>query len=542
MRTGQTGRLLEISLETGETIGNPFWDCNVSARFVHESGQSEQVVEGFYDGRNEQGQHRYKVRWMPQLAGSWTCEANSHPQHEGLNQRFDVQIEESPESIRGFLRTAPERDWKFVFDNDEPAFLLGDTQYNLFGAHYNGVDVAAILDHRQAQGVNYIRARAQVSPHHPDIRNTWQTRDCWPWGGSAQWPDFTKLNVGYFQAVDEVMAMLAERGIGTEFILEAWMLEFPFNDRGQFLPEHEELWVNYLIARYAAYPSLFVWCPSNEYEFYPGKAAYHKEADRWFKKLAKLIKSSDPYKHPIGAHQWYQKVALHERLGDCEELDVYLVQSDWILEVQKFNHNPALCMWIDQQIRFHAGSSAKAVMCSEFGYEKSGSAFTIDVHELFDHHHTRRGQWRAGFSGFPVVHGFNNTWGPNMTLETDSIGSAYLPIYRTFMTEDVRYTEMVRQPELLRSRSGDDDMGTAPLSMANGDLAVAAVYFPVAGSCELALDEPSRYSFYWLNPRTGQRSEPANCDTFYFATPAVDATNTSDEHDSDWVLCLKKQV
>ncbi|MBP3961978.1 hypothetical protein [Paenibacillus lignilyticus] len=59
---------------------------------------------------------------------------------------------------------------------------------------------------------------------------------------------------------------------------------------------------------------------------------------------------------------------------------------------------------------------------------------------------------------------------------------------------------------------------------------------------ELAIDEPSRYSFYWLNPRTGERSKPASCDTFYFATPAVDAENTSDEHECDWVLCLKKQV
>lgn len=536
---GTTGKMMELRIETGRKLQNPFWDCTLTAVFRHADGIREQRVEGFYDGEDESGCQAWKVRWMPQFAGSWRCSITTVPQVEELNKAIDLEIRPPAEATKGFLRTIPERNWSFYFDNGEPCFLLGDTIYNLFGGQYCGVDVDAILDRRQAQGVNYIRARIQVTADSADSLSHWQTKSCWPWGGNSQRPDFTRFNLEYFRSVDKAMEKLAARGMGVELILEAWMLEFPFNDRAEFLPEYEESWIRYLIARYAAYPSLYVWCPANEYEFYPGSAAYHPVADRWFRKLAKLIKAYDPYRHPVGAHQWDQKLSLHERLGECEELDVYLVQSDWMKEYDVYGREPSLCLWIDEQVRFHAPSKAKAAICSEFGYERAAGYFTLDAHELFDRHHTRRGQWRAGFSGFPVVHGFNNTWGPHLSVETDPIGTAYLQIYRAFMTQEVPFEEMARETGLWKMASGDDRMGTAPLAMANPDRTAIAVYFPRAGSCELDLQpNPSSYTHYWLNPRTGERKTPTACDCFFFRTPDEDAG--ADGLGDDWVLCLKR--
>lgn len=545
MRTNETagtaGTMMEFRVDTDRKPSNPFWDCTVTAAFRRADGACGMSCEGFYDGEDERGRHVWKVRWTPPSPGLWRCEIISSPRMEETELAFAIDVRQPAEDTRGFLRAVPGGNWNFYFDNGEPCFLLGDTIYNLFGGHYCGVDVDAILDRRREQGVNYVRARAQVSASHADSRGAWQTKSCWPWGRSPQWPDFTRFNLAYFRSVDEAMEKLAARGMGVELILEAWMLEFPFNDRSRFLPEHEELWMRYLIARYAAYPSLYVWCPANEYEFYPGSAAYHSVADRWFRRLAKLIKAYDPYRHPVGAHQWHQKLALHERLGDCEELDVYLVQSDWMKEYDVYARDPSLCLWIDEQVRFHAPDKAKAAMCSEFGYEKADDSFTLDAHELFDHHHTRRGQWRTGFSGFPVVHGFNNTWGPHLTVARDAIGTAYLPIFRTFMTEDVPFEEMARETGLWKQASGDDGEGTAPLAMANADRSAVAIYFPRAGNCELDIGaEPSGYAHYWLNPRTGERTAPVACGSFVFRTPDEDAG--ADGLGDDWVLCVKAAV
>ncbi|MDF0753084.1 hypothetical protein NLU14_22915, partial [Marinobacter sp. 71-i] len=77
---------------------------------------------------------------------------------------------------------------------------------------------------RREQGVNYIRARVQVTANHADSFGHWQTKSCWPWGGNPQRPDFTRFNLDYFRSADKAMEKLAARGMGVELIMEAWML------------------------------------------------------------------------------------------------------------------------------------------------------------------------------------------------------------------------------------------------------------------------------------------------------------------------------
>ncbi len=538
MKTGLKWSMMEFSVSTAQKIANPFWDVQTTAVMVcHETGM-EQRVNGFYDGGDAYGEHVWKFRWTPEQIGQWQCRIISQPVIAGLSDEFAISIGEEQPGNRGFLRAYPERTWGFAFDNGDPFFLLGDTIYNFFGGHYCEVDMHKIIAHRKSQGVNYIRARMQVSPFHMPTRNTWQTKDCWPWKGSTQWPDFTGFNLDYFRSVDEAMAMMTELQVGMEIIFEAWMLEFPFNDRGKFLTEHEEHWIRYIVSRYAAYPCVYVWCPVNEYDLYPGKTdkSHMREANRWFKRLAALIKSCDPHKHPVGAHQWDQNIPLHERLGDCNDLDIYLVQSDWFKEIAVYDRDPSLCLWIEDQLRFHAPDRKKAALCSEFGYERAAEQFTIDVHNRMDEHHSRRGQWKAGFVGFPIVHGFNNTWGPNLTLDPDAIGARFLLPYYRFMTEEYPFQTMSPQQQLVESGQSMLDLSSPALCLANEDLSAIAVYFPVAGTCTLQVDSPVSYLYYWFDPRTGIQTEPAACSGSSFTSPG----EAGDITESDWVLCLRR--
>ncbi len=530
--------MMEFTVNTSKKISNPFWDVRVNAIFTLQDGSLEQKVIGFYDGINEKGEHAWKVRWISSDSGEWNCRIFSEPAIEELACSFNFSVEaDSSSRNQGFLRAKSGQAWGLTFDNGEPFFLLGDTIYNLFGGKYCGVDIEKIIGHRKAQGVNYIRARMQVSPYHPQVTNVWQTKDCWPWKGSAQWPDFSGFNLSYFQAVVEVMQFMTDLGMDMELIFEAWIMEFPFNDRSKFLPEYEEHWIRYIVSRYSAYPCVYIWCPANEYDLYP-RGSYSKESDRWLKRVAAFIKSIDPFSHPIGAHQWHQATPLHERIGDCKDIDIYLVQSDWYKEIDAFDRDPSLCLWIDEQVRFHSPNQDKVVICSEFGYERAEGCFTVDASERIDQHHTRRGQWKAGFAGYPVVHGFNNTWGPHLTVEIDAVGTQYLLPFYKFMTEELTFTAMSPRPEWILMNEDEPPSEGNPQCLGNGDKSViAAVYFPTAGACSLNLGTVDTYDCYWFNPRTGLKSEKWRSLNLDFSTPWN--VKGEDILESDWVLCLR---
>ncbi len=85
--------------------------------------------------------------------------------------------------------------------------------------------------------------------------------------------------------------------------MEAWGFEFPFNSRNIFVPEWEELWLRYLIARYDAFRAVAVWTLMNEYEFYPnGDWHYKPVADRWAIRVARWVKSVASHGHPVAVY------------------------------------------------------------------------------------------------------------------------------------------------------------------------------------------------------------------------------------------------
>jgi len=526
--------LFEIELVSNPELDNPFWDIEIKATFLHKEKNIELTVYGFYDGYNCNNEHVWKIRWRPVEPGLWNCKIVSYPDDELINYETLLNINADETDKKGTLCINHKSKWKFCLETGEPCYLLGDTMYNLFGAYYCGVDIHQILRKRRSQGVNYLRTRIHVSPFHQPIQNSWQGKSCWPWGGSAQWPDFKRFNLDYFRHVDEAMILLSDMDYGIELILEAWMMEFPFNDRAKFIPEYEELWIRYIISRYSAFKCVYIWCPANEYEFYPdGAARYHTEADRWIKRISALIKTYDPYKHPVGVHNWGEnEIPLTKRMKNTRDIDVYLVQTAWVNNLKNPDVDIELCPYLEEQVHNLVPDDDRAVIVSEFGYETAKDLSTVDVHDNLNCHHTRRGQWRAAFAGYPAVHGFNNTWGPHMTITPDAEGAEYLIHLYKFMTEEVKFYEMGPNNNLLISKSGIKGE-TMPVCLSNDTNTTIAVYFPVRGYCKINLPGAGGFVYCWFNPRTGSKTEFTECQSDRFETPE------SDERD-DWVLLILK--
>jgi hypothetical protein len=92
---------------------------------------------------------------------------------------------------------------------------------------------------------------------------------------------------------------------------------------------------------------------------------------------------------------------------------------------------------------------------------------------------------------------------------------------------------------LLKQASGSEDEGTLPLCLCNDDHSVISVYFPTRGECVLNLTKIEDYNTYWINPRTGEKTEPSCCKGSSFATP--ESNEGKEIWGDDWTLLLKRE-
>ncbi|HEY63536.1 MAG TPA: DUF5060 domain-containing protein [Caldilineae bacterium] len=516
----------EWTVQSERAYENPFTDVRVDATFTAPSGRTF-TIPGFYDG-----EHTWRVRFNPNEVGRWTYRIAAYPEDPDLHREGEFEV--TPREARGFLKATPGHAWGFHYESGEPAFILGDTTYNLFGMAHCGLDVDSFLRRRAEQGFNLLRVRVPVSPFHPpDGYSDWQTRRTWPWGGSEQSPRFDRFNLDYFHTVDQVVRQAEELGLGFEMIMEAWGFEFPFNSRNIFVPEWEELWMRYLIARYDAFNCVYFWTLMNEYEYYPnGNWHYKPVADRWAMRMGRWVKGVAQHGHIVSVHNGPREPVFARRFAaDPGAIDAILFQ-EW---GTRDRENGWLAAGIEEQIeRSLAGWWGSAVF-AEYGYERNPELpLGFPYHEFCDPEHTRRGAWRGAFCALGIIHGFENSWGPFAVLDRDQPGLAYLLHLRRFFTEMVPFHRMRPAPELIAP--GAYAPGRRPLALATEDREVVAAYLPVGGAVELTLPTGKRYQARWFDPRTGdlQAAGMSEADgrRRFVAPPGQDEQG----HPWDWVL------
>lgn len=515
--------VFKVALAAKTAYDEPFLDVELEGVFRSPSGKTY-VMPGFYDGDGI-----WRIRFSPNEAGAWSYQTKTqYPEAPGLHQKGGFEVTESEATPKGFLRTCPGRYWGLEYESGEPCFILGDTMYNLFGVAHCGLDVDTVLERRARQGFNLLRVRLPVSGFHPPKGySRWQTRSTWPWGGSPQKPIFSQFNLDYFHSVDRVVARCAELGLGLEMIMEAWGFEYPFNHREDFTPEYEQLWMRYLIARYDAYRSVYVWTLQNEYEFYPdGQWRYNRDADLWAVRMARYVKDLAPHGHPVAVHNGPRLPPFAQRFRRAPgAIDLVMFQ-EW--GTRDAEHG-WLAAGIEDTIQEALAGWQGAFIFSEYGYERDPDlALRIPSHRYCGPAHTRRGGWRGAFCATGIIHGWEHTWGPWWIPETDQAGMAYLLHLRQFFTEIVPFHRLQPAPALI------DDVepqryGGQPLALSTENRDVIALYLPVGGTVTLAID-PTAYRAQWYDPRNGQLN-PAE-------TNEEGSFQSDSPNREDWILVL----
>lgn len=489
MPNPQRRKVAEWSFTTQRTYHSPFADVAVDVDFTAPSGRIQRVP-AFHDGSDV-----WKVRFNPAEAGHYRAQVTSVPANDDFAKRFEFDVDDA--ESEGFLRSTPGEGWGFARETGEPVFISGDTTYDLFGMDYCGGDVEGFLRRRKAQGFNLFRTRLHVSYFHPPAGNfEWQTKRMWPWGGSNTSPRFDQFNLDWFRSVDRTIAMIEDMGgLGLEMIMEGWGFEFPFNHRTWFTPEWEALWMRHLIARYDAYRCVWFWTPLNEYEYYPnGDWHWTPAADRWALRIGRWIKGTAQHGHILSMHNGPRLPPFAERFrADPEAVDAIMFQEwgtrdaaeGWLATGIETAISDALDGW--------HGSAVFA----EWGYERNPDyELKLPSHEHCDRNHTRRSAWRGICSGYGIVAGFENSWGPWMDLENDLPGVGDLEVLNRFLREEVPFHTFRPAPGLVE---GEFAPGHRPLAIASADTAI--VYFPAGGEARLRVGRDAE----WLDPRTGQR-------------------------------------
>jgi hypothetical protein len=488
----------EWELYSRRGYDNPFADVRVEGEFTSPSGATYRAP-GFYDGDIV-----WRVRFNPNEPGAWTYRISSRSADPELAEEGSFEV--TPRETRGFLKATPGQVWGFEYEDGTPAFLFGDTVYNLFGMAYCGIDVVPFLERRARQGFNLLRVRLPVSLFHPpDGYNQWQTHRTWPWGGSEQAPLFDRFNLPYFRVVDRVVRECDRLGLGLEMIMQAWGFEFPFAHRDTFLPEWEELWMRWLIARYDAHESVYFWTLMNEYEYYPnGDWHYKPVADRWAMRLGRWMKREAQHGHVISVHNGPPEPPFARRFAaDPEAIDAVMFQT-WGTTGEE---DSWLAAGIEEQIERSLEGWWGSAVFAEWGYERNPELeLRLPNHRYCDPEHTRRGAWRGAMTGLGIIHGFDNSWGPWAILHQDQPGMQYLLHLHRFFTEHAPFHELRPAPELIPQLTDyaewDPSLIQTALATPSRDLVV--VYLPLGGSVQVVGDTlPVYRDVRSYDPRTG---------------------------------------
>jgi hypothetical protein len=253
--------VLDIPFKVKSPVSNPF-DLPFGAVFTDESGATL-TVPGFYNGGNE-----YMLRFSPTRKGRWTYRTySSEAQLSG--QSGEVMAEENAANHGGVV-VSPESPQKFAYQDGTPYFALAFELDWLFALDYANKTALpkteSLIREVKANGFNQVvmnvyayDVKWKVAPNVPaeyDYRRPGYS----PFGGTNEKPDFSTLNVAFFQHLDRVIQHLSQQGIVAHLMIYVWNKEVSWP--AMYSPA-DNRYFDYVIKRYQAYPNI-IWDVSKE--------------------------------------------------------------------------------------------------------------------------------------------------------------------------------------------------------------------------------------------------------------------------------------
>ena len=264
--------VFEIELD-GPSHGNPFTDVELGATFS--DGQRELRVGGFYDGDGT-----YRIRFMPDIEGSWTFVTSSTARSlDGLSG--DFLTGPAAPGLHGPVRVAERH--HFAYADGTRYLPIGTTAY----AWTHQVERLRAATRRTLAASGFTKVRMCLLPK-AYAYNT-DEPELYPFPGSvaAGW-DTTRFDPRFFRRFEEEVRALRELGIEADVILFHPYDRWGFAQLGR---DADDRLTRYAVRRLSALSNVW-WSMANEYDLVEAKS----EAD--WERLAGIVGRRGPARSP----------------------------------------------------------------------------------------------------------------------------------------------------------------------------------------------------------------------------------------------------
>jgi PelA/Pel-15E family pectate lyase len=280
----------DFSFVTKTAIDRPF-HLSFAAKVTRPDGSSF-TQPGFYDGEGV-----WKIRVSGTMDGTWSLETVCDEPTLNQQQAQFRCIPNANPLLHGALQIDPLHPRHFRFEDGTRFYMLAyecDWLWALDTADPEIRTIERFLDRLVASGFNYVilNTYAHDTSWCP---GKWSNDDygpppIYPWAGSNDQPDHSRLNVDYWKHYDRVIAALHRRGMIAHLFLKVYNKKVKWPDRGS---NNDEMYFRSLVARYSAYSNI-VWDFSKE---------AHNEKDWEYKRSRiELVRSEDAYHRLITHH------------------------------------------------------------------------------------------------------------------------------------------------------------------------------------------------------------------------------------------------
>jgi hypothetical protein len=246
-----------------KVTGNPL-DLYFGAVFTAEN-QTRLTVQGFYNGGNE-----FVVRFSPTQTGNWQFQTfSSEGALAGMRGQVRVANNQNP-NLHGAVVVQPDAPQKFVYQDGTPYFALAFELDWLFALDYdNKTDIPKtkqLIRAVKEGGFNQVVMNVyaydvgwKVAENVPPAYNFRQPPYS-VFGGTNQAPDFSQLNLAFFQHLDRVIDHLHQNGLVAHLMIYVWNKKV--NWPKMYSPD-DNRYFDYVVKRYQAYPNI-LWDVSKE--------------------------------------------------------------------------------------------------------------------------------------------------------------------------------------------------------------------------------------------------------------------------------------
>lgn len=260
----QQHQVVDLVFTTSKSpVGNPF-DATFGAIFT-DSNEVRQTVPGFYNGK-----HEYVIRFSSAQQGTFTFQTFSTSSDlAGLQGSLDI-IENTNPNQHGAVVIQPETPQKFTYQDGQSYFALAFELDWLFALDANNQDglpkTTEIVQSVKANGFNQIVMNVYAYdvgwPIAEDVPERYQFGQP-PYSvfaGSNEQPEFSQLNLSFFQHFDRVIQYLNEQGMVAHLMIYVWNKKVTWP---AMYSAADNRYFDYVIKRYQAYPNI-IWDVSKE--------------------------------------------------------------------------------------------------------------------------------------------------------------------------------------------------------------------------------------------------------------------------------------